>query len=196
MLSTDFYNKDACELAKALLGKVIRARYKTYWLSAQITETEAFYRNEKASHSSLGFTEKRRAMFMPAGTIYMYYARGGDSLNISSQGEGDAVLIKAGVPFVDALSPKETISVMQAINPINGRTRPYATLCSGQTLLCKSLNLKVPEWDQQQFDHQRFYIDNVGFKPQSIIQTSRRGIPIGRDEHLPYRFLYVPCRDT
>ena len=30
----------------------------------------------------------------------MYYARGGDSFNISCAGEGNAVLLKAGIPYL------------------------------------------------------------------------------------------------
>jgi DNA-3-methyladenine glycosylase len=29
----------------------------------------------------------------------------------------------------------------------------------------------------------------VGYTPKEIIQTTRLGIPKGRDEHLPYRFI-------
>ncbi len=74
ILPGSFFDQDACTLAKQLLGKVIRKRYRSYWLSAQIIETEAYYMEEKGSHASLGFTEKRRALFMSPGTIYMYYA--------------------------------------------------------------------------------------------------------------------------
>ncbi len=55
------------------------------WLSARIIETEAYYVAEKGSHASLGYTEKRKALFLDGGHIYMYYARGGDSLNFSAQ---------------------------------------------------------------------------------------------------------------
>ena len=62
-------------------------------------------------------------------------------------------------------------------------------LCAGQTLLCKSLGLKVPDWDNQQFAAERFYVEDCGLRPQEIIQTTRLGISAGRDEHLPYRFV-------
>jgi len=67
-------------LARALIGKVLRHRVDhpdggRIWLAAKIIETEAYYLTEKGSHSSLGWTEARRAMFMEPGTIYMYYAR-------------------------------------------------------------------------------------------------------------------------
>lgn len=189
-LSNDFFNRDAKQLSKKLLGKVIRVKYKTQWLSAQIIETEAYYLHEKASHSSLGYTEKRKALFMEAGTIYMYYARGADSLNISAKGKGNAVLIKSGIPYEEDNS-EAMIRTMQLLNPHKNKEkiREKNRLCSGQTLLCKSLNLKVTDWDQKQFDENCFYIDDIGYQPSTIIQTTRLGIPVGRDEHLPLRFI-------
>lgn len=188
MLNTNFFNRDALIVAKELLGKVIYKRYESLWLAAMIVETEAYYLQDKGSHASLGWTAKRQALFMPAGTIYMYYARGGDSLNISCQGEGNAVLIKAGIPYGDdALM----LATMQRLNPLKNSLRQREThrLCAGQTLLCKALNIKVPEWDQGSFDKDCFYIADVGYTPQTILQTTRLGIPQGRDEHLPYRFM-------
>ena len=72
--------------------------------------------------------------------------------------------------------------------------RSIEKLCNGQTLLCQSLNLKVNEWDQQQFDKKVFYFEDIKEQPETavqkkVIQTTRLGIPVGRDEHLPYRFI-------
>ena len=193
-LNQIFFNQDAERLAKQLLGKVLRAKYRNLWLSAQIIETEAYYIHEKSSHSSLGFTKKRKALFMPAGTIYMYYSRGNDSMNISAKGEGNAVLIKSGVPFEEKDSAA-MIKTMQRLNPIKNlitntqRVREKERLCSGKTLLCKSLHLTVREWDQQQFDDNRFFIEDVGYRPKNILKTTRLGIPADRDAHLPLRFI-------
>ena len=192
MLLSEHFNQDAQQVARLLLGKVLRFKHDNLWLSATIIETEAYYLTDKASHASLGFNEKRRALFMPAGTIYMYYARGGDSLNISCQGDGNAVLIKSGYPFFDTMSPQSScLAQMQANNPMKtSRTiRSLNRLCAGQTLLCKSLGITVPAWNQKLFDAGRFYIEDVGYQPENIIQTTRLGIPAGRDAHLPYRFI-------
>jgi len=190
MLEQSFFDRDPCKVARALLGKVIRKRYQGRWLAARIIETEAYYLNEKGSHSSLGFTEKRKALFMPAGTIYMYYARGKDSLNVSARGKGNAVLIKSAYPFFDRRSPQSNLGIMQNLNPArNGKMRPINRLCHGQTLLCTALNICLPDWDQQQFDHTQFYFDDADNTVSTIIQTTRLGIPVGRDEHKPYRFV-------
>jgi len=190
VVKPSFFNRDASLVAQQLLGKVIRRKYRGHWLSARIIETEAYYLEEKGSHASLGYTEKRKALFMPAGTIYMYYARGKDSLNISCKGKGNAVLIKSAYPFFDKRSPPAATEIMRQLNPtISGELRPVEKLCRGQTLLCKSLDLTVKEWDQQQFDNKRFHLEDINKMPEKIIQTTRLGIPAGRDEHLPYRFI-------
>jgi DNA-3-methyladenine glycosylase len=192
MLPPDFFDRDACVVARSLLGKVIRRNYKGKWLAARIIETEAYYLDEKGSHASLGYTEKRKALFMPAGTIYMYYARGKDSLNISCRGKGNAVLIKSAFPFEDRATHPRAIAIMQSLNPTaSGERRPLEKLCSGQTLLCRAMAIKVSDWDQQQFDRQCFYFDDADAtrQPRRMIKTTRMGIPQGRDEHLHYRFI-------
>ena len=95
----DFFDRDACEVARNLLGKVLRHHLDGQWLAAQLIEIEAYYLTEKGSHASLGWTPKRNALFQAPSTIYMYYAHGGDSFNFSCQGEGNAVLLKSAVIF-------------------------------------------------------------------------------------------------
>lgn len=195
-LPSHFFDRDAQQLARKLLGKVIRHRVGDLWLAARIIETEAYYCEEKGSHASLGYTHKRRALFLDGGHIYMYYARGGDSLNFSAQGPGNAVLIKSAYPWTDALSGPASLARMALNNPAaDGTPRPQQRLCAGQTLLCKALGLKVPDWDAQRFDPDRLLVEDIGTSPSHIIQTTRLGIPSGRDEHLMYRFVdadYAP----
>ncbi|MCU1715588.1 DNA-3-methyladenine glycosylase [Pseudomonas sp. 5P_3.1_Bac2] len=189
-LSAAFFDRDACLLAQELLGKIIRHRVGELWLSARIIETEAYYLAEKGSHASLGYTHKRRALFMDGGHIYMYYARGGDSLNFSAQGPGNAVLIKSAFTWQDQHSGPASVAQMQANNPnAQGQARPPEQLCAGQTLLCRALGLKVPDWDAQRFDEQRLFVEDIGQTPAQIIQCPRLGIPAGRDEHLLHRFV-------
>lgn len=194
IVKESFFDQTALNLAYQLVGKVIRHCYQadgqTVWLAAQIIETEAYEITEKGSHASLGFTDKRAALFMQPGTLYMYYARGADTLNFSARGKGNAVLVKSGYPFFDQISPSLTLKTMQRLNPKrNGDVRPIGKLCCGQTLLCKSLNLKVRHLDQTRPAKDRFYVDDVGCEPKQIIQCRRLGIPQGRDEHLMHRYV-------
>ena len=188
-LDQSFFQQQAIELAQSLLGKILRHKVNGLWLAARIIETEAYETTEKASHSSLGESPSRRAMFMPAGTIYMYYARGADSLNFSALGAGDAVLIKSAVPVIDRLSPRESLAEMQRLNPLKNQPRAIDRLCSGQTLICKSLDLKVCDWNEQSLDQDRLTLERDRYQVKSVIQCRRLGIPQGRDEHLKYRFV-------
>ena len=182
------FDRDARELARDLLGKVIRHRVDGLWLSARIIETEAYYQAEKGSHASLGYTHKRRALFMDGGVIYMYYARGGDSLNFSAAGPGNAVLIKSGHPWVDARSGPEALARMQALNPdAAGRARPPQSAPARRC--CRALGLKVPDWDARRFDPEALYVEDVGERPAALVRCARLGIPAGRDEHLQYRYV-------
>ncbi len=193
MLPSGFFNQPANDLAIALLGTVIHRKVwlpngRSCWLSARIIETEAYFASEKASHSSLGYTDARRAMFMPPGTIYMYYARGGDSLNFSAQGKGDAVLIKSALPVLDSTLAATDLHEMQRRNPGSTGPRPLDRLCRGQTLLCRSLDLKVPDWNARQLNASCFFLERDS-SPGEVVVTRRLGIPANRDAQLLLRFL-------
>ncbi|MGK8287130.1 DNA-3-methyladenine glycosylase [Pseudomonas putida] len=100
------------------------------------------------------------------------------------------VLIKSAYPWVDAISDANSLAQMQLNNPdASGNLRPAERLCAGQTLLCRALGLKVPDWDAQRFDAERLYVEDCGITVPKVIQAARLGIPHGRDEHLPYRFV-------
>lgn len=193
MLPVTFFDQPANALAANLVGRDLR-RHITHpelgsiRLTVRIVETEAYFMTERGSHSSLGETASRRAMFAPPGTIYMYYARGGDSLNFSARGPGDAVLIKAGVPVADSSNKGRDIELMQTINPGAKGARPERQLCRGQTLLCRSLALRVPEWNGRLPDSDAFHLA-AGSPPDEILVCRRLGIPAGRDEHLHLRFV-------
>jgi DNA-3-methyladenine glycosylase len=180
-LTSEFFNCDAVTLAQKLIGVIICRKYKGVTLKAQIIETEAYAVEDKASHGSLGLTEKRKALFMPPGTIYMYYSRGSDSFNISAKGEGAAVLIKS------AIVPDVMLNIMHQLNPAKDKKRDAMKLLSGQTLLCKALSIKVNDWNQKQFNND-LYLEQQ-YKPECIIATTRLGIPLHRDAELLYRFI-------
>lgn len=189
VLQAGFFDRPSLEVARDLLGKVLRRRWRGRWLAAAVVEAEAYSIQEKGSHASLGRTPSREALFMPPGTIYMYYSRAGDSLNVSCRGEGDAVLVKSARVYVDALSPQASVRCMQKNNPLGERMRPVERLCSGQTLLCRALALRVGDWNERGFDPRRFYLEDTGYRPAVWVQARRLGIPRGRDEHLLWRFI-------
>ena len=184
-----FFDRDALELARDLLGKVIRHRVDGLWLSARIIETEAYYQAEKGSHASLGYTHKRRALFMDGGVIYMYYAR---------RRLAELQRRRAGQRRADQVRPSLGRRAFGArgagahAGAQSRRHRPGAAphkLCAGQTLLCRALGLKVPDWDARRFDPEALYVEDVGERPAALVRCARLGIPAGRDEHLQYRYV-------
>ncbi len=199
-----FFDRDAQEVAASLLGLVLCHRVGRHWLMASLVEAEAYYLEDKASHASLGYTPKRRALFMPPGTIYMYYARGGDSFNVSVRGAGNAVLFKAGLPLLhehvaapdaqrwSAAQAGAMLARMARRNPLPaGTARPVHRLCAGQTLLCRALALKVPAWDARPLPSPGLLLADIGYRPRQVVRARRLGIPLHRDPHLLYRFVDV-----
>jgi len=190
MLEQAFFARPAPQVARELLGKVLRRRHGEHWLAARVVETEAYERREKASHASLGRTPSREPLFMASGTIYMYFSRAGDSFNVSAGELGDAGLIKAGHVHVDAHSPESCARLMGRLNPRrDGGERVRSKLCAGQTLLARALDLRVREWSGRPFDRDELWIEDAALVVPSVLVTPRLGIPEGRDEGLFHRFV-------
>ncbi len=190
-IGADFFDRDACVVARDLLGKVLRRRLGDVVLSAAVVEAEAYFLAERGSHASLGRSPSREPLFMPAGTLYMYHSRAGASLNVSCRGEGNAVLLKAARPYFDAVSPERTaLPLMHRLCPAaSGGEREVERLCAGQALLCRALALAIREFTGRRFEHGTLWLEDVGYVPERVIVARRHGIPIGRDEHLPYRYV-------
>ncbi len=184
-LPASFFDRDAAVVARELVGKVLRRRWRDLVLAAWVVEAEAYFIDELGSHASQGRTPSREALWAPPGTVYMYYSRGGDSLNVSCAGGGNAVLFKSGSPAADG----EALEAMRRLNPRrDGGLRSPAKLCSGQTLLCRTLDLRVPDWDGRLFGPD-LHVADCGYRPPAVVRTTRLGIPRGRDEHLMLRFV-------
>ena len=117
-------------------------------------------------HASLGYINKRKALFISPGTIYMYYARGGDSLNVSFREKETLYSLNPDI-LIEMIKTDKMIPMMQKLNPpkYGNGARPIERLCAGQTLLCGSLGNTVKEEDQQQYDPNRFYIEDIGSTP-------------------------------
>ena len=188
MLSHDFFNRSAPVVAKELIGKVIRRRYGDLWLAAAIVETEA-YGNDPGNHAWLGRIAERASMWATPGTIYMYISQGGDSLNISVAGAGHVVLIKGGRPWLDKISGIESLDAMHQLNPGSKGKRPPHKLLAGQALFARALGLKVSDWDGKQFDPEHLLIEEVDYRPKSIVRCRRLGLPKHRAPDLMLRYV-------
>ncbi|XP_043945379.1 DNA-3-methyladenine glycosylase [Protopterus annectens] len=141
-LESGFYNQPCISLAKALLGKIfVRRLADGTELRGRVVETEAYLGGEdKASHSFGGKqTERNVAMFMVPGTLYVYQIYGiYFCMNISSQGEGAAVLLRA-------LEPEQGQDRMRELRDLrrkeNGKALKEHELCNGPSKLCQALDI-------------------------------------------------------
>ncbi|GAA6091392.1 DNA-3-methyladenine glycosylase isoform X2 [Tachysurus ichikawai] len=142
-LRSDFFNQPCVDLAKALLGKVLVRRHSDGTeLRGRVVETEAYLGGEdKASHSAGGKrTERNAAMFMKPGTIYVYPIYGIYlCMNISSQGEGAAVLLRS----LEPLQGQDVMRRLRASKRKEGaKTVKDRELCNGPSKLCQSLDVQ------------------------------------------------------
>lgn len=104
-LPRSFYARDTVEVARDLLGKVIR--HGRAW--ARIVETEAYLGiGDAAAHSARGPTPRTRVIFGPPGHAYVYLVYGMHyCLNIVAEPKGVAgcILIRAVEPLGAAEAP-------------------------------------------------------------------------------------------
>jgi DNA-3-methyladenine glycosylase len=124
-----FYDRPVLEVARALLGCVVRHGSA----AGVIVETEAYHQSEPACHAFVGLTPRTRPLFGPPGRAYVYRSYGIHAcLNAVCEpaGVGAAVLIRA-------LEPVEGLVAMRERR---GLSR-VEDLCSGPGKLTQALGI-------------------------------------------------------
>jgi DNA-3-methyladenine glycosylase len=130
-LSHAFYDRPVLEVARALLGCVVRHGDT----AGVIVETEAYHDSEPASHAYVGLTARTSTLFGPPGRAYVYRSYGIHSLlNAVCEPEG----VGAGV-LIRALEPLAGIEHMRARR---GLPR-LEDLCSGPGKLTQALGVTL-----------------------------------------------------
>ncbi|RWS11353.1 DNA-3-methyladenine glycosylase-like protein [Dinothrombium tinctorium] len=144
-LNDDFFANVSCvNLAKKILGKLLCRRLESSGevLKGIVVESESYLGAEDvASHSYKGkITARNEPMFMKAGTAYVYFTYGMyHCFNISSEGEGSAVLIRA-------LQPIQGLQTMESLRKrfskkANGKPIKATHLCNGPAKLCIAFDI-------------------------------------------------------
>lgn len=105
LLTRDFYERPADEVAPDLLGKLLLVREagSIAYRAGRIVETEAYVgQDDLACHASKGLTKRTSTLFGPAGHAYVYLIYGMyDLFNVVCQPAGvpHAVLVRGAEPL-------------------------------------------------------------------------------------------------
>jgi len=159
--------------APALAASLIGRRLVLRGAGGVIVETEAYARDDPASHSFRGETARNRAMFGPPGHAYVYRSYGIHlCLNLVGR-PGEAVLLRA-------LAPDLGLDLMQARR---GTDKP-GLLCSGPGRLGQALGV-TPE-DDGLAPGAALAILGAPADPAALVCGPRIGISRATDR--PWRF--------
>ncbi|XP_068555163.1 DNA-3-methyladenine glycosylase [Anas acuta] len=191
-LEADFFSQPCISLAKSFLGQILVRRLpdgRELW--GRIVETEAYLGGEdEASHSKGGKqTQRNAAMFMKPGTLYVYQIYGiYFCVNVSSQGEGAAVLLRSLEPLRGLDAMRELRSAAR-----KGPAKPLKDwqLCNGPSKLCQAFGIDKA-FDQRDLTQDAAIWMVPGHElpgEQDVVATTRIGVGNrGEWSHKPLRF--------
>ena len=164
-LTKEFFNRDTVEVAKLLLGKVLK-HGKT---SGIIVETEAYKGKEDEASHAFKRTERSGLMYDSYGKFYIYFVYGKNfCINVTAEKK------KAGAVLIRALEPLSGIDIMKK----RRKTDDIGNLTNGPGKLCQALGINKKFNGTEIND--KIEIFNTDLRPE-IIKSSRIGIQKAKD---------------
>ncbi|HEY5904566.1 MAG TPA: DNA-3-methyladenine glycosylase [Actinomycetota bacterium] len=167
-----FYERPAVEVAPDLLGRtLVRQLPDGERLAGRIVEAEAYEPGDPASHGFRGTTARNRAMFGPAGRLYVYFTYGNHwMMNAVTRGpeEASAVLLRAVEP----------VAGLEAMARARGRDRPV-DLCSGPGKLAQALSVDRSHDGVDLVTGTEVWIERGVPVPGLVATSSRVGVSVG-----------------
>ena len=185
LLPRAFYAPAADVVAEALLGHWLIRQTPAGPRGGMIVETEAYLRDDSASHAYRGETARNRTMFGPPGHAYVYFIYGVHfciNAVCQARGVGEAVLIRAITPEFGVEEMRDARSAASPAQLTNGpgklcaalqidRAHDGADFCDGKSPVIIARNPQAPRARRE-------------FGP--LARTKRIGIT--RSADLPLRF--------
>lgn len=174
--------------APRLLGCTLQYRRSDgRTLGGRIVEVEAYAQGDPASHSNAGETARNGAMFMGAGTAYVYFTYGMYycfNVVCGPPGVGQGVLIRA-------VEPMEGVELMwrnryKEDMPLEPDSRKLHNLTSGPAKLVLALGITKLHDKINLLDERSEVWLADGLPPEHIAQTTRIGITKATD--VPWRW--------
>lgn len=178
ILNKEFYKRNALEVAKDLLGKVLVRKIDGIEIRGRIVETEAYIGAiDKASHAYNGRrTERTEPLYGEGGIAYVYFIYGlYHCFNVIS-GEKDiaeGVLIRA----IEPLDNLEYLSNTRFKKDYESLSRSQKkALTNGPSKLCMALNITKDENYKKLYLEGGLYIEDSSYNNFDIVETKRVGI--------------------
>lgn len=179
-LPASFYDRGAEEVARGLLGAVLRCRTAEGVTSGRIVETEAYLGpHDPACHAVAGRTTRTWNLFGRAGIAYVYLIYGMHwcfNAVVQEEGIGSAVLVRA-------LEPLEGLPLMRRRRP---RARRDVDLTNGPGKLCAALGITGAHDGASLQRGSLTITEGTAVDDERIVVTPRIGITQAADWPLRY----------
>jgi DNA-3-methyladenine glycosylase len=182
IIPRSFYQRNTVDVAQSLLGQVLVRRIAGKIISGIIVETEAYrYRDDAASHSFRGRTERNKAMFGEVGRAYVYFTYGMHfCVNVVAK-DNDS---EAGAVLLRALVPKKGLDFMIR----QRKTKVISNLTNGPAKLTQALRITNEQYGEDLTKKSSLYIIEGKKVTKSDIDASPRvGIKKATDKLWNFR---------
>lgn len=185
-LVTEFFIRDAREVARDLLGCVLASTVDGGVCAGVIVETEAYLGSGDAgSHASTrGITKRNAVMYGPPATAYVYFTYGNHHmLNFVCEPEGVAAAV-----LIRALEPLVGLDLMTA----RRGGRPLHRLCDGPGKVAAALGVDLGD-NGIALGKGRLQVYAGERRAPGELATSGR-VGLSRGHELPYRYYIAGSR--
>jgi DNA-3-methyladenine glycosylase len=170
-----FYERDASEVARDLLGRLLVRDVDGVRLIGRVVEAEAYGRDDPGSHAYRGLKRRNASMFGPAGRAYVYISHGiHHCLNVVCLAP-TAVLLRAIEP----------IAGLEQMAKRRGLDDPRL-LCAGPGRLCQALGITLAEDGISVTRRERLWVA-AGEPVEDAAVTLRIGM--SHEVNRPWRFV-------
>lgn len=168
-IPVSFFSRSAVSVATDLIGAAIRIN----GVGGIVVETEAYERDDPASHSFRGETPRNRVMFGAAGHAYIYRSYGLHWCLNATCLPGSAVLIRA-------IEPVWGLDWMQQRRGL----KDARLLCAGPGRLAQAMDVDA-SMNGLPLNEEPFLLEPPE-RPQEIVAGPRIGITRARE--MPWRY--------
>ena len=177
IISRSFYARDTVQVAQDLLGKILVRKIGGNLISGIISETEAYrYKDDPASHTFGGMTERNKAMFGEVGKAYVYFTYG---MHYCVNAVAHSTDYPAGAVLIRSLVPKNGIDFMFK----KRKTSDISNLTNGPAKLTQAFQITKKEYGEDLTKRSTLYItEGLQVKKSDILSGPRIGIRKATDK--------------